>query len=86
MWVTWSKMATLLSLTGIKSNSRKLKPSLDRTMCRRGLRALPVVITTRKANDRAKGDLAQKRGGGQATLSLDALTADQLMRLCKRAA
>jgi DNA-directed RNA polymerase specialized sigma24 family protein len=83
MWVTWSKMATLLSLTGIKSNSRKLKPSLDRTMCRRGLRALPVVITTRKANDRAKGDLAQKRGGGQATLSLDALTADQLMRLCE---
>ncbi len=44
---------------------------------------LLVVIAARKANDRAKGDLAQKRGGGQVALSLDALTADQLMRLCE---
>lgn len=44
---------------------------------------LLVVITARKANDRAKGELAQKRGGGQLPLSLDALTADQLMRLCE---
>ena len=54
-----------------------------RVQNRDDLWALLLVITTRKANDRAKGELAQKRGGGQSALSLETLATEDLARLCE---